>query len=141
MHSHSYLSSDCASSLFTSLFMDSKIASIYSCGRTKATKIVSNVLGPASKHIILKDLEVNYSFSISTDASNKGNINTFPLILRYFNKERGVQTKLLAFYSLESECSKDIGMSLKSSLENNGLSIKNVTSFCADNASVNFGKN
>lgn len=62
---------------------------------------------------------------------------TFPIVLRYFNKENGVNTKLLSFYNSDSEMSKDIANSLK--LEFQNLSLTNVTSFCADNANVNFG--
>ena len=141
MHSHSYISSDCASKLFPLMFHDSSIAKKYHCGRTKLSALVSNVLGNESIRIVLKELENNVPFSISTDASNKGSTKTFPIVLRYFTKDKGMQTKLLSFYSLESEDSYTIANSLKTNLEKNNLDMSNVTSFCADNASVNFGKN
>ncbi|CAH1113192.1 unnamed protein product [Psylliodes chrysocephalus] len=139
-HAHSYLSADCAGKLFSRIFQDSKIAKSYSCGRTKATKLVTNILGPESKHIILNDLANNQPFCIATDASNKGNVKTFPLVVRYFKKEIGVCTKLLKFYSAISEKSEAIANSLVESLTEAGLNILNVTAYCADNASVNFGK-
>lgn len=140
-HSHSYASTDCGGKLFRTIFCDSKIAEKYSCGRTKATQLITKVLGPETKNKILKDLANNKPFSIATDASNKGNIKLFPFIVRYFNKESGINTKLLNFYSSDSEKSKDIAQSLIDHLDESGLSILNVIAYCADNASVNFGKN
>ncbi len=55
-----------------------------SCGRTKAGFIAKNVLYTfsISKHLVNFDEEL--MFSISSDASNKGNIKLYPLALRYF---------------------------------------------------------
>lgn len=139
-HAHSYLSADCAGKLFKTIFKDSRIAERYSCGRTKATRLVTNILGPESKQMVLNDLANNQPFCIATDASNKGNVKTFPLVIRYFKKEVGVCTKLLKFYSATSEKSEDIAKSLVESLAEAGLNISNVTAYCADNASVNFGR-
>lgn len=141
MHSHSYLSTGCASGLFKSMFPDSNIAKKYSCGRTKTAAIVTKVLGPFSRDIVLKRLSNDHYFSISTDASNKGHIKTFPIILRYFDASKGIQSSLLSFYSLEAEDSVTISNSLIDQLGKYDLSIKNVTAYGADNASVNFGKN
>lgn len=139
-HSHSYLSASCSSSLFKVLCPDSKIAEKFACARTKCTKIATNVIAPAIKRKLLDDLAFK-PFAIATDASNHGNVKTFPLIVRYFDAEVGVCTKLLAFYDLPGETSKEIAESLKRILSSNGLSLDNVTAYSADNASVNFGKN
>lgn len=141
IHSHSYRSAGCASSLFKGMFLDSKIASQYSCGKTKSNAIITKVLGPFSKTILKRNLVHDLSFAIMTDASNKGNIKTFPLIIRYFQKSKGIQTSLLAFFSLESEKALDIAAALKQKLESSNLSLNNISCYCADNASVNFGKN
>ena len=74
IHLHSYRSAGCAGSLFKTLFSDSKIASQYSCGKTKSNAIVTSVLGPFSKKIVLRNLKEGHYFSIMTDTSNKGNI-------------------------------------------------------------------
>lgn len=140
-HAHSYLSANCSSNLFFTMFPDSQIAQKYSCGRTKATKIVQNVLAPAAREIVLNDLLNCKYFSIGTDASNKGNIKTFPLTLRYFSSREGVTSKLLCFFSLDSETSKDISNALIAELQKYGLSVGNITAYSADNAAVNFGKN
>lgn len=88
---------------------------------------------------IVHELQNNYPFSVATDASNKGNIKTFPLIVTYFTKTNGVQNKLLKFYDLPTETSKDIAASIVSHIEEFGLRPQDIVSYCADNANVNFG--
>lgn len=87
LHSHSYRSAGCCSALFTTLFPDSQMAKKFTCGKTKCCKIVCNVLAPALKKKLVTDLSIK-PFSIATDASNKGNIKTFPLVVRFFDKKR-----------------------------------------------------
>jgi hypothetical protein len=139
-HSHSYRSADCSSDIFPVLFRDSKIANGFTCGRTKTSKIITNVLAKASVELLIAELKGGRSFSIGTDASNKGNIKMFPLVCRYFSKEAGgIQTKLLSFFNSQQETSKDIAGCLLQKLKESNLSPTNVISFCGDNASVNFG--
>lgn len=139
IHSHSYQSADCTSKLFKQMFPDSNVASNFTCGKTKLSKIGTNILAKYSIETILNDLADDHPFSISTDASNKGNIKTFPIVIRYFSKNTGINTKLLSFYEANSEKSNDIAESLKTKLEGRNLHLANVTSFSADNANVNFG--
>lgn len=122
------------------MFRDSKVAQKFSCGRTKSTKIGENVLAAASKEYILADINQR-KFAIATDASNKGNVKTFPLIVTYFTKSDGICTKLLSFFNLESETSKSIASALQRALSAEKLDMKNVTGYSADNAAVNFAKN
>lgn len=99
-HSQSYNSADCVEKLFSTLFGDSNTAKMYSCGKTKAARIVRKVLAPESQRLILREIQEAKYFSVSTDASNKGNIKTFPLIVRFFDKTLGTKSALLSFYSL-----------------------------------------
>ena len=133
-------STDCAGKLFADLFFDSKIATQYSCGKEKLRKIVTKVLGPESKRLLVQNLKTATYFSVSTDASNNGNVKTFPLVVSYFNKKVGTTYGLVAFYALDNERSVSIADSLVEKLNFNDLSMDHVTSFCADNANVNFGK-
>lgn len=57
IHSHSYRSTGCASTLFTGMFVGSEAAKMYSCGKTKANAIVTKVLGTFSTTMILRDME------------------------------------------------------------------------------------
>lgn len=94
------------------MFEDSPTAKKFTCGKIKCTKMVTNVLAPAFIKKFIADLE-NKPFSIGTDASNKGNVKTFPLVVRYFDRHVGICTKLLSFYSLQGETSIEIATSLK----------------------------
>ena len=98
--SHSYVSVDCCSRLFLQLFLDSKISEKYSCGRRKATKMISSMLGLYSEEQTIWQLSDSVYYSVSLDASNKGHIKTFPLVVHYFFHEEGVCTKLLSFLAV-----------------------------------------
>lgn len=140
IHSHSYVSAGCTSTIFKKMFPDSEIAAKYSCGKTKISAIISKIIGKHSKLYILNQLKNNRPFSISTDASNKGNVKTFPLIVRYFDHNIGVKTGLLSFISLEAEDTKTISNALTQQIAVNELSVKNITAYGADNANINFGR-
>lgn len=140
-HQHSYLSQDCGTKLACRIFSDSKISKKIACGRTKAEALVENVLGPHSVELVLKELkEDSKPYSISTDASNKGNLKMYPVSVRFFSKENGVTDRLIDFYEDFDESSDGISRKLLHVLDENGLDTKNLVSYGADNASVNYGK-
>lgn len=122
------------------IYSDSKIVSKILLGRTKASTIAYNVLGPASLETHIKELLENKTFfSISSDASNHGNIKLFPILLRYYVAGKGIKQCLFDFFDDAKESAADIFNNLRR-LENAGLNFNRVSSYSADNASVNFGK-
>ena len=139
MHHHSYLSLDCGNNLNRIIFNDSKIAKKISCGRTKAAAISSNILSPNSIERHLKYLIDKIKFSISTDASNKGNTKMYPIAIQYFHFDDGIVDFILDFYETPNETSYSIYHEIKKRLSKNKLLIENVVAFGADNASVNYG--
>lgn len=141
---HSYASIDCGIKINKTSYEDSAIAQKQSCGRTKATAISVNVLGPKSLEMITKELnppakEPLY-FSLACDASNKGNRKMFPLVIQYFNTDFGVKRGLIDFYEDASESADDVTKRIKDAIKNNGLSLKYLSGYGADNTNVNFGK-
>lgn len=143
-HHHSYLSTDCGIKLNAVLYKDSCFAKKVHCGRTKAEAIVKNCLGPKSVENVLLELGANsensISFSLSCDASNKGSQKLFPVVVRYFSvKNGGVQNKLLDFVENSCETSASITDLLLKSLEKCCLKVSDISSYSADNASVNYG--
>lgn len=138
-HHHSYLSMDCGIKLNSAIYCDSKLSTKIRCGRTKAESIVENVLLPKSIELVLKEMS-NLPFSISNDASNKGNRKIFPIAVRYFHFEKGIQNKIIDFYEDSDETSLAISEKLKTCILNQNLSFQNLVSYTADNASVNYGK-
>lgn len=143
-HHHSYLSIDCGIKLCSKLYADSSIGRKQQCGRTKAEKLVENILAPQSIEMVLTELGANndcpISFSIATDASNKGNRKLFPIAVKYFDVNHGVKDRILDFYEDSQEFSIAIFNQIMRCLESHDLDIKNVSSFSADNAPVNYGK-
>ncbi|KAJ3652186.1 hypothetical protein Zmor_018173 [Zophobas morio] len=138
-HGLSYLSSDCGNKLDGRIYTDSAIASKIHLGRTKMEAIVRNVLAPYAIEMVTKELkEENLPFSISIDASNKGNRKFFPLAVRYFDRESGVKDGLLDFYEQADEKSESITNSILRTLSQLNLDTQNIYAFGADNASVNY---
>ncbi|XP_073206492.1 uncharacterized protein [Lepidochelys kempii] len=138
-HQHSYHSQDCGSTLYCSIFTDSKIASKIHCRRTKMEVLIEKVLAPHSLKLAVQDIG-STSFSIAMDASNKGNTKLFPVAVRYFNKDKGSCMCIIDFFEDADETSEAIANNLKSCLQNAGLIHNRIVAYGADNASVNFGK-
>uniref|UniRef100_A0A9J8D4G3 Uncharacterized protein n=1 Tax=Cyprinus carpio carpio TaxID=630221 RepID=A0A9J8D4G3_CYPCA len=146
-HGLSYRSGDCTTKLAPVIFPDSEIAKKLACGRTKSASIVTGVLAPASLETCLKQLNTPMiadrpdslpHFSIASDASNHGTTKLFPLALRYYTPDLGVQNKLLDFYDDCNENSDAIFNQVVSRLERN-LGLERISAYSADNASVNYG--
>ena len=55
-HQQSFLSNDCRSHLFKTLFTDSDIAKKFASARTKTKSIITRVLGPYPQKILLSKL-------------------------------------------------------------------------------------
>ena len=62
------------------------------------------------------------------------------LVVRYFCQTRGVVDAVLNFYNDSNEFSEAIAHGIKSVIEKNNLGLFSVSSYSADNASVNYGK-
>uniref|UniRef100_H3B080 HAT C-terminal dimerisation domain-containing protein n=1 Tax=Latimeria chalumnae TaxID=7897 RepID=H3B080_LATCH len=134
-HHHSYQSGECESKLFSTLFLDSTIVKNIHCGCMKAETLVKSVLAPLSLEFVdeFRKSEGPY-FSISTDASNKGNVKMYPLVVRYWTLEQGLQDKLLKTFT------KTVMRHLFHKLSSHKLTLEKVSSYCADNAIVNCSK-
>lgn len=63
--------------------------------------------------MVINDLQNNRPFSITKDASNNGNIKTFPLLVRYFKKQKDLNIKPLSFYESDSELSGNMAHFIK----------------------------
>ena len=79
-------------------------------------------------------------FSVASDASNHGTTKLFPLSVRYWTPDLGVQTKVLDFYDDSDETSAAIHNQIVTKLEENGLELDMISAYSADNASVNYGR-
>ncbi len=85
-HGHSYISQQCTINLVKGLFASSStVAKNLSCARTKSRAVACNVLAPYFTCKIIDEISESRFYSISFDASNKGNIKTHPLVVQYFS--------------------------------------------------------
>ena len=62
-----------------------------------------------------------------------------PLVITFFSAKTGVNVSLLDLQSMPGETSEQIMNFILWSNEENELDVQQLTSFCADNAPVNFG--
>ena len=124
------------------VYTDSKLANKLQCGRTKAEAVVCNVLCPHSIEVVVKDIKFPESkwFSISTDASNKGNLKFFPVVVQYFLTKE-IKNAIIDLHQRNNETAESISAMLLETLTTNGLEMSQISAYGADNANVNYGKN
>ena len=137
-HQQSFLSNDCTSQLFKAIFPDSGVAKKFASARTKTASIITRVLAPYAQKKLLFDLGTQ-PFSVSVDAYNYDKVKLFPLVIRFFNAKAGVTVRLLDLRAMPGETSEQIMNFILSNVKENELDLQLLTSFCADNAPVNFG--
>ncbi|XP_058636265.1 uncharacterized protein LOC131543068 [Onychostoma macrolepis] len=97
-HATSYRAGDCGTKLAPTIYPDSDIAKRMACAHTPF-------------------------FSVASDASNHGTTKLFPLSVRYWTPDLGVQTKVLDFYDDSDETSAAIHNQIVTKLEENGLGL------------------
>ncbi|XP_028158533.1 uncharacterized protein LOC114351490 [Ostrinia furnacalis] len=137
-HHQSYKSMDCTSPLLKKLFSDSELARSLACARTKSEAIINNVIAPYSIEMLLQKLQDIVFFGCSTNASNHNAEKIFPIIIPFFDRKTGIQSKLIELSALANETSMTIANHLLTTLQKYNLKQKCV-SFTGDNANVNFG--
>lgn len=138
-HHFSFKSTDCSNRLMAKLFEDSKIASKVQCSKTKTQAIVDNVLAPYSLEVVQDILNDEVRFvGVSTDGSNFGNKKVFPVLVQYFDKEKGIQHKLLDLVSVKNETSQTITEVVLAVLNKFHIQDKCIA-FGGDNTNTNFG--
>jgi hypothetical protein len=70
-------------------FNDSEVAKRISSARTKTEAIANSVLAPHAVQELIKSLHGIPFCGVSTDASNHGAVNIFPILIQYFDYENG----------------------------------------------------
>ena len=86
-HNLAFLTSEHASKMFSKMFPDSKIASNFGCGRTKATAIVKEALAP---HYLEKTVQsMSNPFSLLIDESNDKTDKSCIILVRTLYEELG----------------------------------------------------
>ena len=134
-HNLAFLTSEHASKMFSKMFPDSKIASNFGCGRTKATAIVKEALAP---HYLEKTVQsMSNPFSLLIDESNDKTDKSCIILVRTLDEELGdVCTRFLDMPVVNVGTAADLFAALKSSLEKHGLNFDKAMAFMSDTTNV-----
>ncbi|CAF1057651.1 unnamed protein product [Rotaria sp. Silwood1] len=125
-HSHSYLSQSCTINMMKKCFPDSSIAKNITYDKTKAREIACNVLAPVFTKTIIQDLKNVSYFSISYDASTKGNAKMLPIVAQYFSTF-GINHGIIAFIQQQHETADKLFFNIKYVLESNELKLEQLS--------------
>lgn len=109
--------------------------------RTKCTKIITEVVGPALKGDLKKDVEGKH-FSLMVDETTDISVAKDLAIIRYFReKQCNVTDCLLEIVSMSSTTGELIFNAIKKTLDWYCLDLKKCVGFGCDGASVMVGQN
>ncbi|KAL4100954.1 hypothetical protein QTP88_020978 [Uroleucon formosanum] len=134
LHSQSFNSMTCTSTLIRKLFDEKK----FTAARTKTREVAVNVIAPFAVQLTIDDLKTVDFVSILVDAPNHKAIKLVPVIVRYFSPTTGVRNKILEFSNLPGETADLIHNQIIKVLNNFNLTEK-IISYSADNTNTNFG--
>lgn len=138
-HNIPFLVADCFTRLCKAMFPDSKIASKFSCSRTKTTQIVKRSLAPSLHQEVVEHLK-NNPFSLAIDESNDRNCDkSLAILVRYFTDRS--RTSFLAMPICNIGTAANIFEHIQQVFIDNNIPWSNLISFMSDNCSVMTGKN
>ncbi|CAF2869534.1 unnamed protein product [Rotaria sp. Silwood2] len=122
-HGHSYVAQQCLTDVCKTIFSSSTVANHLSCGQTKSTSIVLNVLAPYFTRSLFDDLKQSLYYSLHFDASNKGNTKVYPFCVQFLSLS-GVKKGIVNLIDDANESANGIFVNAR-----------------ADNTNVNVGEN
>lgn len=137
IHHQSFRSLDCTVQVNKLIYSDSELSKKLTCGRTKATALIKNVLSPFSLELTIRELADIPYIGVATDSSNHLAVKQFPIVIQYF-ANTGIEHKLLDICTGKNEVADTISSLICEVLEKNNLK-KKCIAFCADNTNTNFG--
>ncbi|XP_063239989.1 uncharacterized protein LOC134540887 [Bacillus rossius redtenbacheri] len=129
--------------LCADIFPDSKIAKNVTLGRTKATAVVKDVLGPAFQSKLHKHLaEAGTFLSIIMDeTTDMSSVKQCAFAVVYYNNEtHSVVTSFLDMVSVTSSAATDLFECLKNCLHLKNIPLSNIVGFSADTTNVMVGE-
>lgn len=122
------------------LCKDSKIAQNIKCGRTKATSMINQVIGPYVKQDISKELrQKNFSLIIdeTTDVSTS---KCLVLITRHFHNNLGqIVDQFFGLIEVKKSDAEEIFTAIKEHFKSNKIPFQNIIGLASDNAAVMSG--
>ncbi|KAG5881767.1 hypothetical protein JTB14_005530 [Gonioctena quinquepunctata] len=131
---------DTLSPLMENIFTDSTIAKQIAVRRTKATKLVKNVLGPSFENNLTGILRTKYFSLIMDETTDRSTIKQCAYTVIYCDDRHKVITKFFDMVEMESGTAKDLLDNLKNILINKEIPLQNLVGFSADTTNVMFGE-
>lgn len=131
-HNLAFLTSDHATKLFSLMFPDSQIARKFSCGRTKTTAIIKEVLAP---HFLEQTTtSMKNPFSILMDESNDKTDKSCIILVRILDSAVGARFLDMPIVNIGT--ASNLFTALKASLQDKGLDFSNAVSFMSNTTNV-----
>uniref|UniRef100_H3AJ28 HAT C-terminal dimerisation domain-containing protein n=1 Tax=Latimeria chalumnae TaxID=7897 RepID=H3AJ28_LATCH len=118
-HGQSFKSTNCTSKLIKKMYKPK-----FSSARTKTEAIISSVLVPMAEEELESDLSKATYISVAIDSSNHKHTKLVPVIMHYFNPDKGVQTKLMELNELPGETADTLATYLTHTLKKNKIDDK-----------------
>lgn len=140
-HNLSFRTAEHFSKLVKVMFPDSKVASAFSCSRTKTAAIVNNALAPKLNEAVFAACRSS-PFTIMCDGGNDDmDRKYFGLMVRYWDDafEQAV-TRFLAMPICNIATGETLFNAIDAELRTHDIPWGNVVGFCSDSASVMVGK-
>lgn len=139
-HNISFNTADHLVFLIKHLHTDKNSMNMTSCGRTKATKIITNVTGSYGKETILSILRTTKFSLIIDESTDIGTIKNLAVIARYYTKGKVCDT-FLELMEISQGTAENIYNSIVSFFNENHIDYKsNMIGLAADGASVMMGR-
>jgi hypothetical protein len=111
----------------------------FKCGRTKLTALVKHEAEKTAVEVAKKCDKV---FTVCTDGSNNKKDKFYPLVVSFFNEDKGNSALLSVPTVVEASCTGEIIFNtLDAELRKQNLSWQNCIAFSSDNAPVMKGTN
>ena len=141
-HNLAFLAADHFTKLCKQMFPDSKIASEFSCGRTKTQAIVKSALAPTLNKKVIEACK-SAPFSILCDGGNDQDARKFFAIMVRFWDENACSaiTQFLAMPICNRATAEALFDAISEELGSRDIPWSNVIGYASDTASVMVGKN
>lgn len=137
-----FLLSDTLVSLIADICPDSKIAQKMKMGRTKATAVVTQILGPSLQSTLHDYLKQpgNFFCLIMDETTDVGTKKQCAMTVIYCDKEFKIKTEFFDLLEMASGTADDLYNALIQSVETKNIPLENLVGFSSDTTNVMVGE-
>ena len=133
-HGHSFKSQACLSNI-----MSQVVDFNYANSASKTAAIVKGVFAPLAEEKLKQELINANHITISFDGSTIQNQKLLPIFATFFDRQQGLQHRLLNIVDIKHETAEFIAYAIKTTIDSYSISDEKLTAICADNCPTNFG--